>query len=312
MGQRANYERLVQSDIHADPNAPQEHLDEIDADWAEAPIRRTYAPQLFPRNVQGSRRLKRTVQTTIWERRHGTSRASNAGLTLYRNYNLAYTCKYWWEALEFPGLARGTQWLAKIRVGGFWLAAPALNHIGTLESHWESHCPCCGNETPETLTYLGLQCPRWKQERSELLEGQQQLGITMIAEGRTLTLTAALATDGPLTEPRAHEWPTNSHATFQAEGPADRMRTRAQCALCADLLWWVSSTNPHCQPTTTHSMHDHERERRLPRYILTAKFLQRVVQRRQACIRRLSEHTLTTRPDSTSGEAHLEPTPPGV
>jgi len=40
-------------------------------------------------------------------------------LTLYRNYNLAYTCKYWWEALEFPGLARGTQWLAKIHVGGF-------------------------------------------------------------------------------------------------------------------------------------------------------------------------------------------------
>jgi hypothetical protein len=75
--------------------------------------------QSFPRNVQGSRRLKRTVQTPIWESSHGTSRSSNAGLTLYRNYNLAYTCKYWWEALEFPGLARGTQWLAKIRVGGF-------------------------------------------------------------------------------------------------------------------------------------------------------------------------------------------------
>jgi hypothetical protein len=108
--------------------------------------------QAFPRNIEGSRRLKRTVQTPIWERRHGTSCASNAGLTLYRNYNLAYTCKYWWETLEFPGLARGTQWLARIRVGAFWLAAPALSRIGTLESHWESHCPCCGNENPETLT----------------------------------------------------------------------------------------------------------------------------------------------------------------
>jgi len=38
-------------------------------------------------------------------------------------------------------------------------------------------------------------------------------------------------------------------------------------------------------------------------------FLQRVVQRIQACIRRLSEHKLTTRPDSTSGEPRLEPTP---
>jgi len=123
-------------------------------------------------------------------------------LTLHRNYNLACSCKYWWEALEFPGLARGTQWLAKIRVGGFWLAAPALSRIGTLESHWESHCPCCGDETPETLTYLGLQCPRWKQERSELLEGQQQLDITVIVEGRTLTLNVAPATDGPLTEPQ--------------------------------------------------------------------------------------------------------------
>jgi len=55
---------------------------------------------------------------------------------------------------------------------------------------------------PETLTHLGLQCPRWKQERSELLGGQQQLGITMIAEGRTLTRSVALVTDGPLTEPQ--------------------------------------------------------------------------------------------------------------
>jgi len=201
-GQRARHAHLFESDFHADPNAPQEHLDEIDADWAEAPLRRQHAPQSIPRNVQGSRRLKRTVQTTIWERRHGTSRASNAGLTLYRNYNLAYTCKYWWEALEFPGLARGTQWLAKIRAGGFWLPARALSRIGTLESHWESHCPCYRDDNPETLTYLGLQCPRSKQERSELLAGQQQLGITVIAEGRTLTLSVALATDGPLTDPQ--------------------------------------------------------------------------------------------------------------
>jgi len=78
-GQRAHHAHLVQSDFHADPNAPQELSDEIDADLAEAPIRRKHAPQSFPRNVEGFRRLKRTVQT-IWERRHGTSRASNARL----------------------------------------------------------------------------------------------------------------------------------------------------------------------------------------------------------------------------------------
>jgi len=157
--------------------------------------------QSFPRNIEFSRLLKRTVQTTVRECRHAVSRASDAGLTLYWNYNLAYTCKYWWEALGFPGLARGSQWLAKIRVGGFWLA-PALSRIGTPESHWESHCPCCGDEIPETMTYLGLQCPRSKQERSELLEGQQQLDVTVIFKGRTLTLSVALATDGPLTEPQ--------------------------------------------------------------------------------------------------------------
>jgi len=118
-GQRAHYAHLFESDFHADPNAPLEHLDEISADLAEAPLTRKHATQSFPRNIEFSRRLKRTVQTPIWEGRHGTSRASNAGLTLYRNYNPTYTCKYWWEALEFPGLARGTQWLAKIRVGGF-------------------------------------------------------------------------------------------------------------------------------------------------------------------------------------------------
>jgi len=200
MGQRARHAHLVQSDFHADPNAPQELLDEIDADLAEAPLRRKHSPQSFPRNIEGSRRLKRTVQTTVRECRHAVSRASNVGLTLYRNYSLACSCTYWWEALEFTGLARGTQWLAKIRVGGFWLPAPALSRIGTLESHWESHCPCYRDEIPETLTYVGVQCPRWKQERSELLEGQQQLGITVIVEGRTLTLSVALATDGPLTE----------------------------------------------------------------------------------------------------------------
>jgi len=62
--------------------------------------------------------------------------------------------------------------------------------------------PLSRRDPPETLTYLGLQCPRWKQERSELLEGQQQLGISVIVEGRTLTLSVALATDGPLTEPQ--------------------------------------------------------------------------------------------------------------
>ena len=55
---------------------------------------------------------------------------------------------------------------------------------------------------PRTLPYLGLQCPRWKQEHSELLEGQQQLGSSVIVKGRTLTLSVALACDGPLTEPQ--------------------------------------------------------------------------------------------------------------
>jgi hypothetical protein len=43
-GQRAQHVHLVQSDSHADPNAPRENLDEIDADLAEAPLRRKYAP----------------------------------------------------------------------------------------------------------------------------------------------------------------------------------------------------------------------------------------------------------------------------
>jgi hypothetical protein len=41
---RVHQAHPVQSDFHADPNAPQEHLDEIDADLAEAPLRRKHAP----------------------------------------------------------------------------------------------------------------------------------------------------------------------------------------------------------------------------------------------------------------------------
>jgi len=253
--------------------------------------------QSFPRNIEFSRLLKRTVQTTVRECRHAVSRASDAGLTLYWNYNLAYTCKYWWEALGFPGLARGSQWLAKIRVGGFWLA-PALSRIGTPESHWESHCPCCGDEIPETMTYLGLQCPRWKQE----------LDVTVIFKGRTLTLSVALATDGLLTEPQ-RSLVANKLTLYLLGGRSSESDAHTGPVLSAPTYWWVSSRNPHCQPTTTHSMHDHEGERRLPGFILTVKFLQRVVRRRQACIRRLSKHKLTMRPDSTSGEPCLEPTP---
>jgi hypothetical protein len=43
-GQRAHYAHLFESDFHADPNAPQENLDEISADLAEAPLRRKHAP----------------------------------------------------------------------------------------------------------------------------------------------------------------------------------------------------------------------------------------------------------------------------
>jgi len=65
------------------------------------------------------------------------------------------------------------------------------------------------------------------QERSELLEGQQQLGIIVIAEGRTLTLSVALATDGPLTEPQ-RSLMANKLTCYLLEkkGPANRMRTR--------------------------------------------------------------------------------------
>jgi len=191
--------------------------------------------------------------------------------------------------------------------------APPCVHVSP--AHACKVCACIdhasGDEIPETLTHLLLQCPRWKQERSELLEGQQQLGIIVIAEGRTLTLSVALATDGPLTEPQ-RSLMANKLTLYLLGGRSSESGAHTGPLLSAPTHWWVSSTNPPCQPTTTHSMHDHEGERRLPGFILTAKFLQRVVQRRQACIRRLSEHKLTTRPDSTSGEPHLEPTPPVV
>jgi len=54
---RAHHAHLVQSEFHADPNALQEILDGIDADLVGAPLRRKHAPQSFPRNIEGSRRL---------------------------------------------------------------------------------------------------------------------------------------------------------------------------------------------------------------------------------------------------------------
>jgi hypothetical protein len=131
---------------------------------------------------------------------------------------------------------------------------------------------------PEKLTHLLLQCPRWKHERSELLEGQQQLGITVIVEGRTLILSVALATDGPLTEPQ-RSLVANKLTFYLLSGRSNESDEHTGLVLFVPAYWRVSSTNPHCRPTT-HSMHDHEGERRLPGFILTAKFLQRVVQRR--------------------------------
>jgi len=108
--------------------------------------------------------------------------------------------------------------------------------------------------TPETLTYLLLQCPRWKQERSELLEGRHQPGITVIVKGRTLTLSVALATGGPLTEPQ-RSFVANRLTCYLPSGRSSESDAHTGLVCFLRLSTVVSVKHKPALPTDNNAFH---------------------------------------------------------
>jgi hypothetical protein len=102
----------------------------------------------------------------------------------------------------------------------------------------------------------------------------------VVNEGQPLTLSVVLATDGPVTELQ-HSPVVSELILYPLGGRSSEPDAHTGPVLRVPTHWWVPSTDPSRQPTATLSMYDHAGERWLPGFIVTAKFLQCVVQRKQ-------------------------------
>jgi len=126
-----------------------------------------------------------------------------------------------------------------------------------------AHCACAG-----------------KKERCYRFKRQQHLGIIVVNEGHPLTLSVVLATNGPVAEPQCSRV-ASELILYLLGGRSSERDAHTGPVLRAPTHWWVASTSPSRQPRATLSMYDHAGERRLPGFIVTAKFLQCVVKRKQ-------------------------------
>ena len=79
-------------------------------------------------------------------------------------------CSSYWSGLSewHPELRRGIHALAQIRAGTF-ATGRSLAAKRILPSKYLRECPFCEVGEPETIVHLLRRCPRWREQRPELL-----------------------------------------------------------------------------------------------------------------------------------------------
>jgi hypothetical protein len=87
-------------------------------------------------------------------------RMNSKSLEKYLEYNLDKSC--------LRRITADTEILHKIRAGGFLGAYRLAGRL--IERKYRDKCPCCNQNTAETLVHMMLYCPRWAEFRSPLEE----------------------------------------------------------------------------------------------------------------------------------------------
>ena len=60
------------------------------------------------------------------------------------------------DSNKYVNIAKGVQYLTKIRIGAFW-TCPKLVKIGWIDNLWQDTCPCCLHNEPESELVLYVQ-----------------------------------------------------------------------------------------------------------------------------------------------------------
>ena len=72
------------------------------------------------------------------------------------------------DSNKYVNIAKGVQYLTKIRIGAFW-TCPKLVKIGWINNLWQDTCPCCLHNEPESIYHIVLECSTWIQQRNDYL-----------------------------------------------------------------------------------------------------------------------------------------------
>lgn len=66
-------------------------------------------------------------------------------------------------------LAHGVRDLVRLRVGGFLTGYRAAK-MGLIDPRYKTHCPCCEENVPETVSHFLLKCPKWADAREAMAQ----------------------------------------------------------------------------------------------------------------------------------------------
>ncbi|KAK4528474.1 hypothetical protein GAYE_SCF59G6417 [Galdieria yellowstonensis] len=103
------------------------------------------------RSPRGSKTLQRAVQQVIHHKWLTTGKMTQTNTwheyCQYALHNGSALLRD--SSLDFPEYSKSLSWLMRIRVGG-WSSCSRLARMGILDEQWNTRCPCCLANVPET------------------------------------------------------------------------------------------------------------------------------------------------------------------
>jgi hypothetical protein len=94
-----------------------------------------------------------------------------SGLHKYVSRRFQETRDYIMENSKLPGLTMGFKLLAQCRTNGLLTGEFLGKSLDEKYRRWATECPCCRQQTPETLDHFLWSCAAWNGPRARLLAG---------------------------------------------------------------------------------------------------------------------------------------------